>query len=147
MPTSPASSYGGLDISSAPGPSGPASASSDMDITMNYPGMVLEYAMAPYDTSLPTQSQAYLPFGTPWAADVYQQNVLAGSSGAGGTPPPPPGGFSDEELAIMDQIVRQQQSASSGPHAHSHPHSGHGAHPQGLNQLTHGVSVPLHSRR
>ena len=152
MPTSPASSYGGIDPTSpAPGGAGPASAGSDMDITMNYPGMVLEFAMAPYDTSLPTQSAAYMPFGTPWDANVYQQNVLAaaaaaaaaGAGGPGGTPPPPPGGFSDEELAIMDQIVRQQQSASS------HSHSAHAGHGQGIHhhQLDHGVSVPLHSRR
>ncbi|THH29803.1 hypothetical protein EUX98_g4390 [Antrodiella citrinella] len=137
MPTSPASSYRGIDAFSTN--SGPSShpTSPDLDITMNYPGMVLEFAMAPYDTSLPTSSNAFMPFSTPWAADVYSQNVMS-SSVTGGTPPP--GGFSDEELAIMDQIVRQQQTTHHGGIQQQQHQSLDHHH-------NHGGAVPLHSRR
>ncbi|KAH8092517.1 hypothetical protein BXZ70DRAFT_1010830 [Cristinia sonorae] len=152
MPTSPASSYGGMD-SNVTGPASSAP-TTDMDISMTYPGIVLEFAMTQYDTTLPTQSNTYIPFGTPWAADVYQQSVMASSSAANAEGTPPPGAFSDEELAIMDQIVRQQQTAATASTglvgasagAAAAAHHQHQPHPQ-HHQLDHGMSVPLHSRR
>ncbi|TCD68644.1 hypothetical protein EIP91_010299 [Steccherinum ochraceum] len=158
MPTSsPSTSTAtyGLDTS-VPSVSGPTSSLSsslssvpttpgDVDITMSYPGMVLEFAMAPYDTSLPTQSQAYMPFGTPWMADVYSQNMASSLGGGRGTTPPGQtaqgqNGFSDEELAIMDQIVRSQGQPLPGVGSvqQQHPLDVGGAG---------GGGVPMHSRR